>query len=63
MVVSYTTKQTKDNKVSHSKESVADEFTTLQVHTLQLCATFRWSDLRNEHYNDLYHFNRPSADN
>jgi hypothetical protein len=77
MVVSYETKQTKDNEVARSKESgsvtnytptktsptmVADEFPTPQVRSLQLCEIFRGNERGTEHYNDLYHLNSPSAD-
>jgi hypothetical protein len=77
MVVSYKIKQTKDNEVSRSKESgsvtnstptktsptmVADEFPTPQVRNLQQCETFSGNERGIDHYNDLYHLNRPSAD-
>jgi hypothetical protein len=77
MVVSYKIKQTKDNKVTRSKESgskmnstptktaptmVADEFPTPQERNLQLCETFPGNECGTEYANDLYHLNRPSAD-
>jgi hypothetical protein len=77
MIVSYKIKETKDNEVSCSRDSssktnstptqksptmVAEEFPTPQVSNLQLYETFRGNEHGNEHYNDLFHLNRPSAD-
>jgi hypothetical protein len=77
MVVSYKIKQTKDNEVARSEElgskanstltkssptMVAEEFPTPQVSTLQLYATFHGNEHGTEHYNDLFHLNRPSED-
>jgi hypothetical protein len=77
MVVSYKIKQTKDNEVARSKEfgsktnstptknsptMVAAEFPTPQVSSLQLYATFRGNEHGTGNYNDLFHLNRPSAD-
>jgi hypothetical protein len=77
VVVSYKIRQTKDNEVARSKESgsktnstptkksptmVAEEFPTPQVSTSQLYETFSGNEHGNEHYNDLFHLNRPSVD-
>jgi hypothetical protein len=77
MVVSYKIKQMKDNDFTRSKESgfvtnstqtktsptmVADEFPTPQAHNLQLCETFCGNERGTEHCNNLYHLNRPSAE-
>jgi hypothetical protein len=77
MVVSYKIKQTKDNEVACSKESgsktistptknsltmVADKFPTPQVSNLQLYETFCGNEHGTGDCNDLFHLNRPSAD-
>jgi hypothetical protein len=77
MVVSYKIKQTKDNEVTRLKISgsktnskptenspttVAEEFPTPQVSNLQLYDTFRGNEHGTEHYNDLFHLNRLTAD-
>jgi hypothetical protein len=77
MVVSYKIKQTKDNEVAHLKESVSkmnstptkksptmvvEEFPTPRVSNLQLYETFRGNEHGTKPYNDLFHLNRPSAD-
>jgi hypothetical protein len=44
----------------NSPTMVDEEFPTRKVSNVQLYDTFRGNEHRNEHYNDLFHLNRPS---
>jgi hypothetical protein len=76
MVVSYKSKQTKNNGVARQMKSVpvtnssptkpsstvvAEEFPIPQVRSLQLCETYCGNERGTESCNDIIHLNPPSA--